>query len=166
MYLISPTGLLLILGIRQHNNTNPITKEPLNPSDLISLNYSRKEATGEIHDPISFKPFSEHSHIVAIATTGNVFLAESIKGGKDLVSDKPFKKYGSEFGFFLPFLICWRRSDVITLQNPHGLPPASVANAAALEKAKITAQATAVKPLPSPVVSALKSKEPVPCMFS
>lgn len=77
---------------RQHNNTHPITKEPLQPSDLITLHYSRKEASGEIHDPISFKPFSEHSHVVAIATTGNVFLAESIKGGKDLVNDVPFKK--------------------------------------------------------------------------
>lgn len=78
---------------RQHNNTNPVTKEPLTPADLITLHYSRKEATGELHDPISFKPFSEHSHIVAIATTGNVFLAESIKGGKDLVNDVSFKKY-------------------------------------------------------------------------
>jgi peptidyl-prolyl cis-trans isomerase-like 2 len=77
---------------RQHNNTNPITQEPLSPSDLISLNYSRKEATDEIHDPISFKPFNEHSHIVAIATTGNVFLAESIKDGKDLINDVAFKK--------------------------------------------------------------------------
>lgn len=76
---------------RQHNNTHPTTKEPLNPADLISLNYSRKDS-GEIHDPISFKPFSEHSHIVAIATTGNVFLAESIKGNKDLLTDTPFKK--------------------------------------------------------------------------
>lgn len=62
------------------------------PSDLITLHYSRKEASGELHDPISFKPFSEHSHIVAIATTGNVFLADSIKGGKDLVSEVVFKK--------------------------------------------------------------------------
>ena len=77
---------------RQHNNTNPITGEPLSPSDLITLNYSRK-ASGEIHDPISFKPFNEHSHIVAIATTGNVFLADSIKGGKDLLDDVNFKKY-------------------------------------------------------------------------
>ncbi|KIM47900.1 hypothetical protein M413DRAFT_22481 [Hebeloma cylindrosporum] len=139
----------IIPWLKQHDNTNPITKEPLTPSDLISLKYSRKEATGEIYDPISFKPFSEHSHIVAIATTGNVFLAESVRGGKDLVSDTPFKK-----------------SDVITLQNPHGLPPASVANAATLEKAKTAAQATAVKPLPSPAVSALKSKEPVPWNIS
>lgn len=42
---------------------------------------------------ISFKPFNEHSHIVAIATTGNVFLAESAKGGVDLVNDVRFKKY-------------------------------------------------------------------------
>lgn len=77
---------------RQHNNTNPVTKEPLKPEELIKLNYSRK-ATGEYHDPISFKPFNEHSHIVAIATTGNVYLAESIKGGKDLLDDVKFKKY-------------------------------------------------------------------------
>jgi peptidyl-prolyl cis-trans isomerase-like 2 len=64
----------------------------LDPADLITLHYSRKELTGEIHDPISFKPFSEHSHIVAIATTGNVFLADSIKGGRDLLADTPFKK--------------------------------------------------------------------------
>jgi hypothetical protein len=76
---------------RQHNNTHPTTKEPLTPSDLITLHYSRKPS-GEIHDPISFKPFSEHSHIVAIATTGNVFTAESIKGGKDLLEDVKFKK--------------------------------------------------------------------------
>lgn len=76
---------------RQHNNTNPVTKEPLTPADLIALHYSRKP-TGEIHDPISFKPFSEHSHIVAIATTGNVFLADSVKGGRDLVADVKFKK--------------------------------------------------------------------------
>lgn len=46
-----------------------------------------------MHDPISFKPFSEHSHIVCIATTGNVYLAESIKGGKDLLNDISFRKY-------------------------------------------------------------------------
>jgi len=80
---------------RQHDNTHPITKERLTPADLISLHYSRKEASGEIHDPISFKPFNEHSHIVAIATTGNVFLAESIKGGQDLVNSVAFKKYVS-----------------------------------------------------------------------
>jgi peptidyl-prolyl cis-trans isomerase-like protein 2 len=77
---------------RQHNNTHPVTNEPLTPADLIPLHYARK-ASGEYHDPISFKPFNEHSHIVAIATTGNIFLADSIKGGVDLVDDVRFKKY-------------------------------------------------------------------------
>jgi peptidyl-prolyl cis-trans isomerase-like 2 len=76
---------------RQHNNTNPVTNESLAPADLISLHHAQKPS-GEYHDPISFKPFSEHSHIVAIATTGNVFLAESVKGGVDLVNDVRFKK--------------------------------------------------------------------------
>lgn len=82
----------IVTQYRQHDNTNPVTKEPLKPEDLIKLNYSRK-ATGEYHDPISFKPFNEHSHIVAVAVTGNVYLAESIKGGKDLLDDVKFKKY-------------------------------------------------------------------------
>ncbi|KAF8445831.1 peptidylprolyl isomerase-like protein 2 [Boletus edulis BED1] len=99
--------------LSQHDNTNPITKEPLSPIDLIKLSYSRKPS-GEIHDPISFKPFTEHSHIVAIATTGNVFLAESIRGGKDLLEEQKFKN-----------------EDVITLQNPHGLPPESPLTGAA-----------------------------------
>ncbi|PPQ67056.1 hypothetical protein CVT25_005657 [Psilocybe cyanescens] len=139
----------IIPWLKLHNNTNPITKEPLAPTDLITLHYSRKEATGEIHDPISFKPFSEHSHIVAIATTGNVFLAESVKGGKDLVEDAPFKK-----------------GDVITLQNPHGMPTASVPNALAIEKAKKAEQATVANPVAAPAVTALKSKEPVPWNIS
>lgn len=55
-----------------------------------------------------FKVFTAHSHIVAIRTTGNVYLFEAvdelnlkIKSFKDLLTDEPFKK-----------------SDIITLQNP------------------------------------------------
>ncbi|KAH9004333.1 cyclophilin-like protein [Lactarius hatsudake] len=105
----------IIPWLKQHNNTHPVTNEPLTPADLIPLHYERK-VSGEYHDPISFKPFNEHSHIVTIATTGNVFLMESIKGGVDLVGDVPFKK-----------------EDVITLQNPHGLPSPSVS----ITKAKV-----------------------------
>ncbi|KIY63720.1 cyclophilin-like protein [Cylindrobasidium torrendii FP15055 ss-10] len=131
----------IIPWLKQHNNTNPVTKEPLQPSELIPLHYHRKEATGEIHDPISFKPFSEHSHIVAIATTGNVFLADSVKGGKDLVDDVSFKK-----------------TDVITLQNPHGLPPASVPMKASASSA-VAQQARPVAPkAPAPP----KAKEAAP----
>ncbi|KAL5535646.1 CYP8 [Sanghuangporus sanghuang] len=129
--------------LKQHNNTNPITGEPCTPNDLIHLNYSRKP-DGQIHDPISFKPFSEHSHIVAIAKTGNVYLAESIKGGKDLLSDTSFKK-----------------EDVITLQNPHGFPSASMSSATA-KKATKTSKKLTTKPLPAGRVAALKEKEKLP----
>ncbi|THH04159.1 hypothetical protein EW145_g5730 [Phellinidium pouzarii] len=131
----------IIPWLKQHNNTNPITGEPCTPNDLIHLHYSRKP-NGQIHDPISFKPFSEHSHIVAIATTGSVYLAESANGGKDLLSDTSFKK-----------------QDVITLQNPHGLPPASALSASATKK--VTEQ-KGVKPAPTGGVAALKAKEKVP----
>ncbi|THG99891.1 hypothetical protein EW026_g2537 [Hermanssonia centrifuga] len=122
----------IIPWLKQHDNKNPVTQETLTPAELITLHYSRKPS-GEIHDPISFKPFSEHSHIVAIATTGNVFLAESIKGGRDLVTDVRFKK-----------------GDVITLQNPHGFPPASVTPAAKPVEEKAKAVVTSAK---EPVVA-------------
>ncbi|VDB99741.1 unnamed protein product [Peniophora sp. CBMAI 1063] len=125
----------IIPWLKQHDNTHPVTGEPLTPADLISLNYSRKPS-GEIHDPITFKPFSEHSHIVAIATTGNVFLAESVKGGRDLINDVRFKK-----------------EDVITLQNPHGLPPASVSSKQDFEKKVVAEKAP---PKAGPVVALQK----------
>ncbi|TFK57055.1 cyclophilin-like protein [Heliocybe sulcata] len=132
----------IIPWLKQHNNINPITQEPLTPADLIPLHYSRK-ASGEIHDPISYKPFSEHSHIVAIATTGNVFLADSVKGGKDLVEDVPFKK-----------------SDVITLQNPHGMPPASIAAPSTSRASTGTEKAKAVVPKVNPALAKVKEKQP------
>jgi peptidyl-prolyl cis-trans isomerase-like protein 2 len=139
-----------------------VTKEPLKPEDLIKLNYSRK-ASGEYHDPISFKPFSEHSHIVAIATTGNVYLAESIKGGKDLLDDVKFKKYahrravhGSLTDNFYP------REDVITLQNPHGMPPASIPSTSTKTTIQNANDKQMTKPKPA-VINTVKEKAAVPC---
>src|SRR6266576_2368774 len=150
---------------KQHDNTHPITKAPLIPSDLITLHYSRKEASGEIHDPISFKPFSEHSHIVTVATTGNVYLAESVKGGRDLLADISIKK--SVFIFFFQYdtrLIIFR-TDIITLQNPHGQPSASVPNPASTSKASAPPEnkgAITNKSVPTAVT---KTKAAVPCMW-
>ncbi|KAF8760831.1 Cyclophilin type peptidyl-prolyl cis-trans isomerase/CLD [Rhizoctonia solani] len=96
----------------EHNNTHPHTNEPLKPSDLIKLHYG-KNSSGALIDPITMKPLSEHSHIVAVATTGNVFLADSVSkfaGGRDLVADVAFKK-----------------EDVITLQDPHRITTLSIA---------------------------------------
>ncbi|KAG6832309.1 hypothetical protein H0H92_003542 [Tricholoma furcatifolium] len=153
----------IIPWLKQHNNTHPITKDPLTPTDLITLHYSRKEASGEIHDPISFKPFSEHSHIVAIATTGNVFLAESIKGGRDLISEVPFKNYWPRN------LTKDCRQDVITLQNPHGLPQASMPTQAASvmdTKPKDAVKDVISKPAAAGGVTAAKAKAAEPWNIS
>ncbi|KAF8634419.1 hypothetical protein AX15_000870 [Amanita polypyramis BW_CC] len=142
----------IIPWLKQHNNTHPITKAPLAPTDLITLHYSRKEASGEIHDPISFKPFSEHSHIVAVTTTGNVYLAESVRGGRDLLADIPTKK-----------------SDIITLQNPHGLPSASMSDSTSTSKASASPSETknAVSTArPTQATAVTKAKAPVPWNIS
>ncbi|CAE6493044.1 unnamed protein product, partial [Rhizoctonia solani] len=102
----------IIPWLKEHNNTHPHTTEPLKPSELIKLHYA-KNSSGSLIDPITMKPLSEHSHIVAIATTGNVFLADSVSkfaGGRDLVADVAFKK-----------------EDVITLQDPHRITTLSIA---------------------------------------
>ena len=142
-----------------------MTKEPLKPEDLIKLNYSRK-TTGECHDPISFKPFSEHSHIVAIATTGNVYLAESIEGGNDLLDDVKFKRYAHEhFEHAPPTNTLRPREDVITLQNPHGMASASISSTstkAATQQAS-DKQVTRSK---AATVSTVKEKTAVPCRSS
>lgn len=58
-----------------------------------------------------FKTFTKNSHIVAIATTGNVFSYEAVeqlniktRNWKDLVVDTPFE-----------------RKDIITIQDPNNL---------------------------------------------
>ena len=33
---------------------------------------------GELHDPVTFKPLTDNAKIVAIATTGNVYLYDTI----------------------------------------------------------------------------------------
>lgn len=145
---------------RQHDNTNPVTKEPLAPSELITLNYARK-SSGEIYDPISFKPFSEHSHIVAIASTGNVFLAESIKGGRDLVADVRFKKYVFlDSDLHCAIELFELREDVITLQNPHGFPTASVAKP--VEAKSSASEKTQAVAKVAPAIQA-QTKATIPC---
>ncbi|CAE6521162.1 unnamed protein product, partial [Rhizoctonia solani] len=102
----------IIPWLKEHNNTHPHTNDPLKPSDLIKLHYA-KNSSGALIDPITMKPLSEHSHIVAVATTGNVFLADSVSkfaGGRDLVADVAFKK-----------------EDIITLQDPHRITTLSIA---------------------------------------
>lgn len=84
---------------------------------LIQLNFHRNNEN-EFHCPVLFKAFTKTSHIVAVATTGNVFSMEAVeqlnikvKNWKDLISDEPFE-----------------RKDIITLQDPSNLAKFNIAS--------------------------------------
>jgi peptidyl-prolyl cis-trans isomerase-like protein 2 len=108
------------------HGTNPVTGKPLKEKDLIKLNFARNgdtdahdgggsagEGKGEMVDPVTFKVFTDNTHIVAIrhGSEANVFAWETVerlnikaKMWTDLVDDQ-------EFG----------RSDIITLQDPQNI---------------------------------------------
>jgi peptidyl-prolyl cis-trans isomerase-like protein 2 len=107
----------------EKHGTNPVTGKPLKEKDLIKLNFARngettmggdgREVVGEMVDPVTFKVFTDNTHIVAIrhGSEANVFAWETIerlnikaKMWKDLVDDR-------DFG----------RSDIITLQDPQNI---------------------------------------------
>ncbi|KAI2471444.1 hypothetical protein F4781DRAFT_386914 [Annulohypoxylon bovei var. microspora] len=110
----------------ENHKTNPVDGEPLAARDLIKLNFARNgdvdskgadgsssDGKGDLIDPVTFKVFTDNTHIVAIrhGTYANVFAWETVermnikaKMWRDLVDDE-------EFG----------RSDIITLQDPQNI---------------------------------------------
>ncbi|KAK0748838.1 hypothetical protein B0T21DRAFT_277053 [Apiosordaria backusii] len=112
----------------EKKGTNPVDGKPLATKDLIKLNFARNADTtesndrngiptdgkGDFIDPVTFKVFTDNTHIVAIrhGNYANVFAWETIermnikaKMWRDLVDD-------AEFG----------RKDIITLQDPQNAP--------------------------------------------
>ncbi|KAI0014010.1 hypothetical protein F4779DRAFT_560242 [Xylariaceae sp. FL0662B] len=107
----------------ENHKTNPVNGQPLAARDLIKLNFARNadvdskgalglgsDGKGDLIDPVTFKVFTDNTHIVAIrhGTYANVFAWDTVermnikaKMWRDLVDDV-------EFG----------RSDIITLQDP------------------------------------------------
>jgi len=82
--------------------------ENIKSTDLIKLNFF-KDPEGKFHCPITYKVFTDFTHIVAIKTSGNVYAWEAIenlnvkpKQWNDLVTGEAFT-----------------RSDIITLQDPN-----------------------------------------------
>ena len=63
--------LAIVPYVKQHGS-NPCTGAKLSLADLIRLTHHRN-ASGSMHCPVTFKEFTRHSHIVAIATSGNVY---------------------------------------------------------------------------------------------
>ncbi|CAL5224657.1 g7376 [Coccomyxa viridis] len=89
---------------------HPVSGEPLALKDIVKLNFA-KSAEGEYICPMLKKVFTDHTHIVAIRTTGNVYCWEAVeelnikpKYWKDLIDDTPFT-----------------RKDIIHLQDPLNL---------------------------------------------
>lgn len=66
---------------------HPVTGKKLELKDLIKLHMHRN-SEGKYHCPVTFKVFSEHTHICAIATTGNVFSYDAVKDFNIKVSER------------------------------------------------------------------------------
>ena len=95
--------------IKKHG-TNPVNGESLKSSELNKLHFLKNDE-GEYVDPVTFKVFTDNTHVVALRNTGNVFSWDTVerlnikaKNWKDLVSDEEFK-----------------RSDIIILQDPQNV---------------------------------------------
>ncbi len=112
----TPEGLIFdhenILRWLITHDTNPVNGLPLKQSDLIKLQFAKNEA-GEYVDPVTFKAFTDNSHIVAVRhdDRANVFAYDTVerlnikaKMWRDLVSDEEFA-----------------RKDIIKLQDPQNL---------------------------------------------
>lgn len=102
--------LLQIVPYLQKHKQHPITKQPLAPKELVKLNIA-KNSEGELHCPVTLKALNQHSHIVAIRNTGNVYSFEAVnelnrkqRNWFDLLTGEPFTS-----------------SDIIELQNPNAL---------------------------------------------
>lgn len=74
----------------------PVTGKSLKINDLIKVKF-HKNQKGEYHDPISFKTFTDHTVIVMIKPSGNVYSNDTVeelnkkpKIYKDLITSEPF----------------------------------------------------------------------------
>ncbi|KAI8289501.1 Peptidyl-prolyl cis-trans isomerase-like 2 [Colletotrichum sp. SAR11_240] len=103
------------------HGTNPVNGDRLDAKDLIKLNFARNAETdsrtpgfsdgqGDLIDPVTFKVFTDNTHIVAIrhGNYANVFAWDTVermnvkaKNWRDLLDDEEFTK-----------------ADIITLQDP------------------------------------------------
>lgn len=112
--VMTPEGtvfdLVSIVPWLKKYKTNPLTGEKMEAASLIKMHWS-KNTDGDYQCPITFKVFNDHTHIVAIKTTGNVFAYDAVeelnirsKYWKDLLTDVPFT-----------------RKDIVTIQDPHNM---------------------------------------------
>lgn len=106
-----------ILPWLKKHGTNPVDGTPLKSADLIKLNFAKNE-DDEYVDPVTYKVFTDNTHIVALKNTGNVFAYDTIerlnikaKNWKDLVTDEDFS-----------------RKDIATLQDPQNIESRNISS--------------------------------------
>ncbi|KAA6408642.1 MAG: peptidyl-prolyl cis-trans isomerase-like 2 [Lasallia pustulata] len=99
-----------ILSWLEKHGTNPISGLPLKLNELIKLHFAKND-DGDMVDPVTFKVFTDNTHIVALKNTGNVFAWDTVERlnvkarmWRDLVSDEAFS-----------------RKDIMTLQDPQNV---------------------------------------------
>ncbi|KAL8784677.1 MAG: hypothetical protein Q9195_008938 [Heterodermia aff. obscurata] len=92
------------------HGTNPVNGAPLKSTELVKLNFAKND-DGEMVDPVTYKVFTDNTHMVALRNTGNVFAYDTVerlnikaKMWKDLVNDEEFS-----------------RKDIVTLQDPQNV---------------------------------------------
>lgn len=75
---------------------NPIDGDRLEISDLVPLHFHRNNE-GKIHCPVTFKVFTNHSHVVMNAASGHIYSYEAVeelnrrnKNWKDLITSQTF----------------------------------------------------------------------------
>ncbi len=62
--------------LRRHG-VSPVTGQPMSSATLSKVHFHRDDE-GNIICPVGLKPFNDHSHIVCIKKTGNVFSFETV----------------------------------------------------------------------------------------
>ncbi|KAI4158764.1 MAG: hypothetical protein LQ342_007159 [Letrouitia transgressa] len=102
--------------IKKHG-TNPVSGAPLKSNELIKLRFAKNEDE-EMVDPVTFKVFTDNTHIVALKNTGNVFAYDTVdrlnikvKNWRDLVSEDEFS-----------------RKDIVVLQDPQNVGPRNLSS--------------------------------------
>lgn len=98
---------------------NPISKDPLTRADLVYLHFESTGSPNEYRCPITKKIFNEHSHIIAIRPSGNVYSYEAV-AELCLKANNFFDLLSPSIPFVKGYLD--QGGDLIVLQDPKDLP--------------------------------------------
>ena len=69
----------------------PITGEPLNAKSLVKVIFHRN-ADGNIHCPIMYKEFTEHSHVIILKNTGLFAISMCVQSKSSFLSNRKRQK--------------------------------------------------------------------------